>query len=376
MAFPKVFTTLSVLTLAACGTPDDLDMPGEHAVGFTIAQRGDVPLKTWYPTADSGPAHTYPVVLKFPGFPAEPVDFPGNAQLDATPEEGPFPVVVLSHGFSLSAEWYSPMAEHLASHGFVVVAPEHDEADWAQDVVHASVARPLDVSLALDHVEDELPYADIDHVAVVGHSYGGFTALAVGGARFDLEGLAERCGPVEDPFMAGFFCTPFLEGTEQLASTRLLSDVPTGLWPSQRDDRVDAIVPIAGDAYLFGERGLADVEVPALFLGGTADTGTPWTWGAELGYANVSSDERYLVGLEGGEHMLPAISCDGMAWVDALPPEYAGYFCDDPAWSKQDAHAVLHEATTAFLLDVLTGDRRAGRVLETLEDDRILFETR
>lgn len=92
------------------------------------------------------------MVTKLPGFGEGSTTIHGEAVADATPADGgPFPLVVLSHGFSGNPEWYRTIAEHLASHGFVVVAPEHLESDWLSDVVPASLSRPADVSVAIDY---------------------------------------------------------------------------------------------------------------------------------------------------------------------------------------------------------------------------------
>jgi hypothetical protein len=52
---------------------------------------------------------------------------------------------------------------------------------------------------------------------------------------------------------------------------------------------VTAVISMAGDAYLFDERGLGELTVPVLALGGTVDDGTPYTWGAELTYDHAGS---------------------------------------------------------------------------------------
>ena len=42
---------------------------------------------------------------------------------------------------------------------------------------------------------------DMQHVAVVGHSYGGYTALAMAGGQYDLAAFNARCAqlPPDDP---------------------------------------------------------------------------------------------------------------------------------------------------------------------------------
>lgn len=375
----RILSLILPLALLACSNevpqrPDDTPLPpsyqprGADAAGFQLAEHDGLQIKTWYPAVGDGTARIdYDVVLKFPGFPADPVAIHGNA-IDGAPvaEGGPYPLVVLSHGFGLNPEWYHDLAEHLATHGFVVLAPEHTEADWFTEVLGATIDRPVEVSEVIDYAE--LPaqrgWIDSDRVAVLGHSYGGYTALASAGARFDPDSLAARCEAVSDPMMSAYFCDSFVGQEDVLAAHLGLDTTPDGLWPSLADTRVDSVVSIAGDAYLFGENGLSAVQVPVMSIGGTADTGTPWDWGSQLTFDHIGSEERALVGLEGAEHMIATASCDDMPFTQAMPPEYAGYFCQDPAWDKAAAHDVIHHLTTAWLKHTLDGNAEALGALD------------
>lgn len=378
---------LLALGLTACGEPaadgpEDSDQtpiscapdcgtafvePGTYAAGYQVLQADTLELKAWYPTKDPATAIEYSVNLKFPMWPSNPSTIFGEAALDApVAEDGPFPLVVLSHGFSGNPEWYRTLAEHLASHGYVVLAPEHTESDWAPDVVPSSISRPADISATIDFAEDGplSAFIDTELVAVVGHSYGGYTALASAGAQFDLTALAERCEAVEDEFVAGYFCAPFLEQQETLAAGLGIEVPESGLWPALGDERVDAIAALAGDAYLFGPDGLASVTVPTMALGGTQDSGTPWDWGSAMTFEHVGSSERYLVGMEGGEHFLPMADCADQPWTADLPEFQQGYICNDPAWDKQEALDVVHHFTTAFLHASLQQDPVAVEALD------------
>lgn len=330
---------------------------GEFAAGYQVVDVDGLTIKAWYPTQAEPASIDYAVRIKFPEWPSASDVIHGEAAADAPiAETGPYPLVVLSHGFSGNPEWYRTLAEHLASHGFFVLAPEHAESDWFTDVVPATLSRPADVSATIDFAEEGIfaSAIDADAVAVIGHSYGGYTALAVAGAHFDLEGLAERCDGVEDEFVAAYFCSTFLEQQALLADTTELGDA-----------RVDAIATLAGDAYLFGPSGLGAVTIPVLSLGGTSDSGTPWDWGSRLSHDYVGSDTRYLVGLEGGEHFLPTADCTDMPWTSSLPEFQQGYFCSDPAWNKQDALNTVHHFTTAFLRSTLLDDPIATEALDS-----------
>ena len=358
------------------------DARGPFVVGFRQLEApgsgGEPPLqiKAWYPAARDGAGAgaeiEYEIELKPADWQAfEPSVVRGHALRDAPldPRVGARPLLVFSHGYMINPEWYSELVEHYASKGFVVLAPEHVEADWLLAAA-ASFARPRDVSRTLDLAEmlsaeggALAGLIDVDQVGVVGHSYGGYTALAVSGARFDLAPFEQRCAALAADDPKAFLCAPFLGRAEEMAALAGLADVPAGIWPSQRDPRVDAIVPMAGDAYLFNAAGLSSVTVPMLALGGTMDVGTPWDWGAQLSYDHVSSSEKSLVAFEGADHMIPADPCENLPFTSQLPELYRQSICQDPVWDKAVARRWIRHYSTAFLLDVLAGDAAAHAVL-------------
>ena len=381
--FTKLTFTLLILSLllslTGCGESDEeiklsreaatmYVERGERSVGYTVLQaaEGDLEIKAWYPAEEKGLSDIqYPVTLKFPGFPTDPMAIVGVARMDAVPAMGAYPLVVLSHGFGLNPEWY-PIAEHLASHGFVVLGPEHTESDWATDIVATTIARPSEISATIDLAETGIlsGVIDVERVAVIGHSWGGYTALASAGARFDLEHLTTRCAGEGDPFISGMFCAPFVNAGDQMAALIGLEQAPEGLWPSLADPRVDSIIVVAGDAFLFGEDGLAEVTVPSMMIGGTGDTAAPWDWGTGQAFDAVSSDYRVLVELEGAEHFFPTTSCDNMPFMADMPEEFRGYICEDPAWQKSDSLDITHHLMTSFLMSTLTDSRDADAALE------------
>jgi len=355
--------------------------PGPHAVGYrvftaTSAHHPPLTLRAWYPAASDdapGTAITYTAPNKFDESitPGKRITAAGSALVNGQPEptDDPYPVVVFSHGYSLSPIVYSALVEHYASQGYVVLGPEHNET-FDQSLTgfwKALIDRPDDIHRAIDFAErlngPDGPFAgllDLDEIAVVGHSYGGYTALAAGGARFDFAAYQDRCGALKADDPLTFFCAPILPQEAAMARRAGLRGVPSGLWPSLGDPRVKAVISMAGDAYPFDRRGLAELTVPVMALGGTVDDGTPYAWGTGLTYDNAGSDDKSLVTFPGAGHMIFLDSCEDIPWVQKS--YYRDGFCKDAVWQERPLDIVEHY-TTAFLRATLSADPEAEEAL-------------
>ncbi len=171
-----------------------------HPVGHTSTalvdgERADrlVPVDAWYPAAvdaDGRPA-TYEIL---PG-----VGFTAAAIEDGPVADGLHPLILWSHGRTGTRSSYVLFCEALAARGFIVLAPEHAGdalADWiigaAVDDATNEANRIGDAHFVLNQflglggavsvdasAAAIAPHVDADRVAAMGHSYGGFTALAV-----------------------------------------------------------------------------------------------------------------------------------------------------------------------------------------------------
>lgn len=119
-----------------------------------------------------------------------------NLQLRLTwPQaEGPFPVIVWSHGNSGTKDMYLPLTEHWASHGYVCIQANHaDSRDLQKPGVRTPRGyqweqRPGDISFIIDRlgtIEEKIPALkgkmDRKTVGVGGHSFGAHTAQLVAG---------------------------------------------------------------------------------------------------------------------------------------------------------------------------------------------------
>lgn len=256
------------------------------------------------------------------------------------------PVAAFSHG-NTGFRWQSTyLPEHLASRGYVVVAPDHRYntfADYDEERIgEVALRRPADLAAAFDWAAS-LPELDgcIDPAAgyaVMGHSFGGYTALAAGGATLRLEELDRRCGDGEP-----IACD---------VAARLREDDPEASVVSLADGRVWAVLALAPwDGGGLGA-GLADVSAPTVVLGGELDATTSWDGMIRPIYEQLEVEPRYLGQIEGAAHGSFLGICD---WVAAQDREG----CGDPWRDFREVNAMTREVAAAFF-DLSRGDRRAA----------------
>lgn len=174
---------------------DDLLRPGPYGAGVTTIMLTDttrsrvLPVDVWYPidpATTSGEPNAYYLDATF----ATLASLCSPARRDATPiRTGPWPLVVFSHGFGGVRFQSFYLTEHLATHGFVVAAPDHPGntfADFAMlsddaAIAQSAVDRPLDMMFVTDRMLADgggLSLSiDATRVAISGHSFGGWTSL-------------------------------------------------------------------------------------------------------------------------------------------------------------------------------------------------------
>jgi predicted dienelactone hydrolase len=161
--------------------------------------------------------------------------------------------------------------------------------------------------------------------AIVGHSFGGWTAIATAGATIDLDFLTVACGPDR-----GWLC-------------QLLLPENAGIDPDLHDPRTWASVPMAPAGYeTFGPDGMAGVDVPTLILGADNDAITPWEEHQLPMWEALTTDVRLAAQLEGATHYTFSDAC-------RLAP--VSPFCDGDI-DLDEAHALINGMTTAFLEEV------------------------
>lgn len=221
------------------------------------------------------------------------------------------PLVVLSHGFGSDRKFLNYLARHLASHGLTVASLEHPGSNftWINGVslsgnpgnlLSASefIERPKDVSFVLNRLArfNQLygrlrGKLNTEQVTMIGHSLGGYTALALAGGELDIAELRRFCktrSPLRRSPADWFHCAA--------------TDLPLGPF-ELRDSRVAQVIAFNSiTGQLFGKDGLANVTVPTLMLTGTEDAITP-SLEHQLRPFEQLGGSKYLIAAIGGTHL-------------------------------------------------------------------------
>jgi predicted dienelactone hydrolase len=347
---------------------------GPHEVGVRRLMGDDlpIPMTVWYPAIEQASSLTYSYAINMldPESSITLATYQGQADPGAMADlsDGPYPLVVLSPGFAIANASYAWLAEHLASHGFVVVSPQHHESLDPGTLWQSTMERPQDMLTVFTYIDEQVEVGgefegliDNETVAVIGHSYGGYTALAAAGAQMDTSSFkvaCEKARKTDDPLV--FLCDALLPRLDDMADLAGLGSAPADLWPAWADPRVDAVVSMAGDAAMFGQAGLAEVTIPVMALGGTADRDAPFMWGTGLAYEQTSSAHKAEIAFEEAEHFIFAGECHTVRRILNL---VSTSFCSDPDWDRVRAHNLINHFTIAFLLAELKHDENAAAAL-------------
>lgn len=201
---------------------------------------------------------------------------------------------------------------HLASHGFVMAIVQYPDPiaiNWGFEMID----HPRDILFALDQISSNPPEGlegviDTDHVGVTGYSSDGSYSLTVSGACVDPEFYLSQCeqAALTDPKLSQWFCGPAKNWDNFVAhagSKITVSD--DGLWQPMTDKRIRAVMPMAPNgAWLYGERGLAMVNMPVFIINATEDEYVPYQIEAAYIYEHLEMAEKYLVSFIGKTHMM------------------------------------------------------------------------
>ena len=331
-----------------------------YAVGVTTlttigANGRNLPTEVWYPIAAGSSGATARYLLGA-------VPSPYGALRDATALPGPFPLLAFSHGNGGVRDQSVFLTEAVARQGYVVVSPDHvgNTLTTMDNKLGGAISlwRPQDISAAIDRVlkpEAGDPawltgLVDGDKIAMTGHSFGGYTTLALAGLPVSLPtGVTVNCAA---PDMA--------------ITCKELNKLGPPPW-SFADPRIDLAIPLAHALYAIGALGKPTAKMPAIpiiIMAATGDTMTKAALEATPLFNDLPGQAALML-VQGGSHYSFANICEVQGFMTGEMKAAIGDICKaDASPTMAAVHAAVVEHTLAALDIWLRGNDDARKVFD------------
>ncbi|MEL6736878.1 MAG: hypothetical protein AAFO98_13605 [Pseudomonadota bacterium] len=167
------------------------DVAGLHLTEVYLAHH-EAPMRVaiWYPAMSQDAPSRYAQNPVFKGV---------EAHIDAPLSPGSHPVVLFSHGMGGTDRAQAWLGAGLAERGAITVMVNHPNSSWGDFDMSKGVrhwTRAQDMSATLDAVMEMpgfAPSLDMSRVMAAGFSFGGWTALSLGGVRGNHGGFVRAC---------------------------------------------------------------------------------------------------------------------------------------------------------------------------------------
>lgn len=227
------------------------------------------------------------------------------------------PLIVISHGLGSDRQTFVYLATHLASYGFAVAVPEHpgSNAKQIQALINGLANqvtapteladRPLDIKFMLDELKREFSNRlNFQEVGVLGQSLGGYTSLALVGAKINYQKLEKECLPSSDSLNLSLLVQ--CRALEQPFSSEL------------QDTRIKAAIAINPiGSSIFGQTQFAQIKTPLMLVSGSDDTVAPALPEQIRPFTWLTTPHRYLALIKGGTHFSTLVDTMGAIPVPA-----------------------------------------------------------
>jgi predicted dienelactone hydrolase len=299
----------------------------EEGTGFRFLQLRDPVSGKPMRAALFYPAHGTTTITK-----TGPVDI--NAEENAKPRPGKFPLILLSHGSGGSLLSHHDSGAYLARNGFIVAALEHpgdnfrDTSGVGSDRVLSG--RILQVSAALDQLLGDASLrdmADVGRIGIAGFSAGGYTALAAVGATPKPDLLGTYCArQTRSVLCAG-------------GGTVRVSNPPMVAKPDARLRAAFVMNPVGA---LFDRESLSHVGVPVYLLAAAADEVLPIAENAHKIRSGLPSSTQYRE-IPAAGHFVFLAPCSRQMKL------LAAQLCEDrPGVDRTAVHDLLNREMVSF----------------------------
>ncbi len=325
----RTFLATALLPLVLLIAPAAVAAEAPFRAGFTELSVTDpvsgdiVSFALWFPTTSAeGTVRRGPFVMA--------------AAQNAAPAPGRHPLIVVSHGTGGSALGHRDTGLHLARHGYVVAAPMHARDNF-RDSRGAGTwlvlsGRPKTVSAVIDRLLSDKTFGsavDQSRIGVFGFSMGGYTALALIGARPAMLNVSRHCWTNREDVV---FC-----GARPAADLDVGRDLD-----DLADPRVRAAVIAAPAAPFFADDSFRDVTVPVRLYRAENDRILRHPWHAERVRKLLPMEPEYVVVEGAGHYAFLAL------FSKEMQEEYPDLAIDPDGFDRLAMHARMNAEIADF----------------------------
>jgi len=298
-------------------------------------------LEIWYPAATSDRAE--PAGYANETRSGKPFVIEGSAFRDVPIASGSFPLIVLSHGYTGYRTLMFYLGEHLASHGYIVAAPDHPgstnedidsrnpdtrRAGFPDTLVHRARDQQRLLEWFAQSGNDTARRADISSAGLIGYSMGGYGALNVVGGCYRFDSELMRALDLPEARRAVFeFCNA---GRDE---------------PDPRWKAVVAMAPWGQLQRIHDPESLAGIRVPTLFVVGEEDPLSGYRPGVGDLFDAMTGSPRALLLYENAGHNIAPHPAPTVAY-DTL--DSVGHY-REAAWETQTINRINQHIVLAFL---------------------------
>ena len=324
--------------------------------------RYDRPLtvEIWYPAKEGAIGDTALNVYLRDG--RTEVTIEGKALRGATPAEGRYPLVLVSHGYPGNRFLMSHLAENLTSKGYVVASIDHTDSTYRTLGAFAStlVNRSLDQLFVLDQMarlsNDESSFlnghVDASNTGLIGYSMGGYGAVITSGGGITEMSANSNVG------------SPF--GTLAIHQSNSVSH---NALPDSRIKTAVAFAPWGMNSGMWNSESLKGVKIPMLFIAGSVDDVSGYETGVRAIWEGVTNTDRSLLTFENANHnagaTMPAPE-ESFRFDQRLGFNLSEHYTD-AVWSNTRMNNIAQHFVTAWMAKHLKSDDSMDKYTNLVE---------
>ncbi len=316
-------------------------------------------VEVWYPAEAGASGETTLSALLRDGTTIVPLEGKAIRDAAASSDGRSYPLIIISHGYPGNRFLLSPLAENLASKGYVVASIDHKDSTYDDQGAFGStlVNRPLDQKFVLDEMSrlgsEEGSFlnglVNTSSTGLIGYSMGGYGALITAGGGVTQTSIDYAWGAPHG------LLAVHKSGSESHAAM-----------PDPRFKTAIAFAPWGMNTAFWDGETLKGVKLPMLFVAGSVDDVSGYENGIRAIWKGTVNTDRALLTFENANHN---------AGAPMPPPEGSEAFSEklgfapydhyaDPVWENVRMNNISQHFATAWMDKYLKGEAEMDAYLD------------